>query len=362
MQVIPKFVSTDQNGSDPQEFLLEYFDSPNKLYSKIFLKGYQWPFDVKKVIGGSSIIDILVHIETVECNRRVFLDYRENPKNFDFAGLSSEAREYLEKSDALFGTPINRLEKMNPSAIELYAVNGIDLRTEPLEIAVCAQHNNGGLAGTIWWESTNIKHLFPIGEVNGSHGVTRPGGSALNSGQVGAFRAAEYIANRYAGWTLDIDAAIRLAAASKETQFQIIGGLADIKHRMSQFGALIRRPDELKTAVENARRQLQTDHSQLCLAHTVYLDAILYAINSKVGSRGSGLVIGGGLPIYPKLDVERWNMLPENEFYREKVMLTCYDPATGEMSHRWEPRRPIPEGGLWFETAWKAFRERIIYE
>jgi hypothetical protein len=39
--------------------------------------------------------------------------------------------------------------------------------------------------GNHWWESVNLKHLFPVGEVNGSHGVYRPGGSALNSGQVG---------------------------------------------------------------------------------------------------------------------------------------------------------------------------------
>ena len=86
---------------------------------------------------------------------------------------------------------------MNPGAIELYADHGIDLAAEPLEIAVCAQHNNGGLAGNLWWESTNIKHLFPVGEVNGSHGVTGPAARRLNAGQVGAFRAAEFIAQRY---------------------------------------------------------------------------------------------------------------------------------------------------------------------
>ena len=31
----------------------------------------------------------------------------------------------------------------------------------------------------------------------GTHGVKRPGGSALNAGQVGGIRAAEYIANVY---------------------------------------------------------------------------------------------------------------------------------------------------------------------
>ena len=91
MQVIPRFVSTNQDGSDEQEFLTPDF------YSKIFLKGYQWPFDVKK-IDGSSLIDILVYNETIKKNRRVFLDYRRNPTGFDFEQLSDEARIYLEKS------------------------------------------------------------------------------------------------------------------------------------------------------------------------------------------------------------------------------------------------------------------------
>ena len=42
---------------------------------------------------------------------------------------------------------------MNPPAIDIYAENGIDLYTEPLEIAVCAQHHNGGFAVNKWWES-----------------------------------------------------------------------------------------------------------------------------------------------------------------------------------------------------------------
>ncbi|MDR2705614.1 MAG: FAD-binding protein [Planctomycetaceae bacterium] len=361
MQVVPKFVSTDQNGNNPREFLLEYFDSPANLYSNIFLKGYQWPFDVRKVIGGSSIIDLLVYIETVEQHRRVFLDYRENPQDFNFDQLSAEAYSYLKNSAALLNTPIERLEKMNPNAVKLYAVNGIDLHNEMLEIAVCAQHNNGGLAGTIWWESTNIQHFFPIGEVNGSHGVARPGGSALNSGQVGAFRAAELIANRYNHWTLNLDAVVSKIRKSDESAFRQKRVVPDlVRQRMSQFGALIRRPDDLKIAVKDARQQFMHDNNPFCLAHAVYLDAILYAVLSGVGSRGGGLVIGGK-PIHHKLNANRWSLQPENEYYREKVLLSCYNPKTNEISHRWEPRRPIPETNLWFENVWQEFCNGKIY-
>jgi succinate dehydrogenase/fumarate reductase flavoprotein subunit len=212
MQVVPRFISTAADGeSVPQEFLTPYFETAGERDAMVFLKGYQWPFDWRKVQGGSSIVDILVYIETVLKGRRVFLDFRENPEGFAFEGLSEEARTYLTRSEALLATPIARLEKMNPGAIALYLDHGIDIRAEPLEIAVCAQHNNGGLAATLWWESVNLKHLFPVGEVNGSHGIYRPGGSALNSGQVAGFRAAEYIANRYADWTL-AEATARAAA------------------------------------------------------------------------------------------------------------------------------------------------------
>src|SRR5690606_35150479 len=121
-----------------------------------------------------------------------------------------ESYEYLRNSQALFGTPIERLAKMNMPAIELYKSNGIDLTSEYLEIDVCAQHNNGGLLGNIWYES-NLKHFFPVGEVNGTFGIYRPGGSALNSTQVGSFRAAQYIATNYRRSPLSIEDFLNIA-------------------------------------------------------------------------------------------------------------------------------------------------------
>jgi succinate dehydrogenase/fumarate reductase flavoprotein subunit len=84
---------------------------------------------------------------------------------------------------------------MNLGAIELYAAHGIDLYTEPLEIAVCAQHCNGGVTVDLNWQ-TELSGLYAAGEAAGTFGVYRPGGSALNSTQVGSLRAAEHIASR----------------------------------------------------------------------------------------------------------------------------------------------------------------------
>lgn len=404
MQVVPRFISTSADGKDEQEFLRPYFDNAGAMNSLVFLKGYQWPFDPRKV-GGSSIIDILVYIETVEKGRRVFLDFCRNPAEFDFTALSAEAREYLEKSGvAAIPSPIARLRLMNPGAIELYRDHGIDIAKEPLEIAVCAQHNNGGLAANHWWESLNLTHFFPIGEINGSHGVYRPGGAALNSGQVGAMRAAEYIAARYTKPTLnqkevhtalaaavdEVVAAARPALIheeAKETKKTAAPRRTwreermELQKRMSRCGAHIRSAAELEKAVQEARAQWKRigrdgggsadtpaglaeslRNRALCFAHLMYLEATLAQVQSGVGSRGSALVLDqGGLEVHPQLG-KKWRLAPENEAYRTQVLETRINAKTGKAAHEWVPCRPIPESDEWFETAWAAYRAGKIYQ
>lgn len=390
MQVVPRFISTDAKGKDEQEFLRPNFASPGDMNSMIFLKGYQWPFDPRKVVGGSSIIDILVYIETVLKGRRVFLDYRTEPADFSFDDLSEEALSYLKNSKALVATPIKRLQTMNPGAIELYLDHGIDIRKEPLEIAVCAQHNNGGLAANHWWESVNVKHLFPVGEVNGTHGVYRPGGSALNAGQVGSTRAADFIAHRYAGWTVDAKAAEKAASEALAEVSEFVARCKKastpwkavrrgFQTRMSEYGAHIRSLDGLKKAVREARAQWRAlaaegcgfkdtkgliealRNRHLCYAHLVYLEAVRHQVESGVGSRGSAMVLvpRGGAKAHPKLGPE-WRFAKEAEAYRKKVLET--DARGDKISNRWVDRRPIPESDLWFETAWAAFRRGETYQ
>ena len=372
MQVLPRFISTAADGrSDAREFLLEHFPDSGEMNTMVFLKGYQWPFDVKKATAGSSRIDLLVHAEIVEKKRRVFLDFRSNPAGLDFAALAPEAREYLEKSGACFGTPLERLRKMNPGAVDLYAEHGIDLSSEMLEIAVCAQHNNGGLAGNLWYESENIAHLFPVGEVNGSHGVCRPGGSALNAGQVGAFRAAEFIAHRYREWTLDTAAAGVLAEAVLEDLERRLRGKRDwradrkeLQRRMTEFGGHLRRVDQLDVAADAARKLLDdvfqagypaadTIHAitnfQLIYAHWLYLESIAFAASSGMGSRGSGAMIASD-----------GALIPENSVFRRFVLETVLTGAGVRV--RWAPRRELPETDGWFEQIWSEYRDGKVFE
>ncbi|TSA38714.1 MAG: FAD-binding protein [Porphyromonadaceae bacterium] len=345
-QVVPMYYSANQYGNDEQEFLNVHFPDKETLFSAIFLKGYQWPFDPKKVKNyGSSLIDLLLQQETA-AGRRVYIDFTRNPEGFSLDKLKPEARDYLERSDALAETPIERLKLLNPPAIDLYQSHGIDITREPLEIAVCAQHNNGGLTGDIWWES-NIKHLFPIGEVNGSHGNTRPGGSALNSGQVGGIRAAMKIKADYqlsvvgcqlsvASFTVRIE---RMLTGAGSLHYRDV--LVELQQRMSDHGGPVRDAETIADQVRQAWclwHRLNTELKavepselvaafrvfDLCLTHAVYLEAIAEYLNKSEDKNQDILAIN----------------LDENLHVQKE----------------WVPIRPIPKEEMWFEQVWKEFR------
>lgn len=394
-QVLPRYVSADKDLNDEKEFLTEYFDTVGGMFDAIFLKGYQWPFDPRKVLNfGSSLIDILVYNETVLKDRRVFLDFIHNPASnpdggLDFRKLGKEAYLYLERSNALFGTPIERLAHMNVPAIELYKNNGIDLAKEYLEIAVCAQHNNGGLEGNSWWES-NLRHFFPVGEVNGTHGVYRPGGSALNSGQVGSFRAAQYIASRYSQKPMQVDEFVQQIKVSVEEKIAIgesfAGNLSDVENvseirsrigeRTSKYGAHIRSSGGVRIALEEVKSELETivndtkssdlaqiskafQNRDLLIAQKALLSAIADYIEKGGKSRGSYLVQAedGELPLNSLPDDFRF-MLREKNHEENPIQVLSY--LDGECICEWRKARPIPKCDDWFENVWNEYRKDEI--
>lgn len=401
-QVIPRYVSTDGRGQDKREFLNDHFPDMGTLATAIFRKGYEWPFDPRKVAGcGSSLIDLLVYRERIIKGRRVFLDYTKNPSGggrlaeFSFGLLSEEARTYLDRSGALQATPIARLRAMNQPAIDLFRTQGIDLGREPLEIGVCAQHNNGGFKGNIWWES-NLRHLFPVGEVNGSHGVVRPGGSALNAGQVGSLRAARFIAARYRGKPLPVKAYLALAAPRVAGMIALADAaltrkpvralsfktaLTEIQNRMSACGALVRDPAEVagecRKAWELVRRVAEElavpgrssvaaafGLKDLALTHALFLEAIQEYLAKGGKSRGSFLVPGAnGEKPCPTLE-DRWRFeLAGSEDYPASRILEIGLDERGRVRKSWTAVRPIPRTDPWFETVWNDFRAgRIIKE
>ena len=399
-QAVPRYISTDAAGGGEREFLNDYFPDMGALSTAVFLKGYQWPFDPRKALdGGSSLIDLLVYEETVVKGRRVFLDFRADPKGggrlaaFEPGRLGPEAFSYLERSGALMATPIARLGKMNPPAIDLYKAHGIDLAREPLEIAVCAQHNNGGFRGSIWWESS-VRGLFPVGEVCGTHGVTRPGGSALNAGQVGSARAALFIARRRAGRPLPEPAFARAAGARVIEKWDLAGAmlgrpggrglaadecLAEVKRRMSRCGAVVRPPGEVRAEKGRARelwlrarRELRVDGVRglalgfralnLALTHAIYLEAIGEYLDRGGKSRGSYLVPdAAGRPPHPSLG-RRWaySLARPEDFVSSRILEIRLD-GRGAFKKAWVPVRPVPRPGGWFESIWADYRDdRIV--
>ena len=399
-QVIPRYVSTDKEGKDEREFLNEFFPDMGKLATAIFLKGYQWPFDPRKVSNfGSSLIDFLVYIETTIKGRRVFLDFTRNPsgagklEDFSFDLLSEEAYSYLEKSRALLPFPVQRLKKMNQPAIEVFKSKGIDLSREYLEIAVCVQHNNGGFKGNIWWES-NIKHLFPVGEVNGTHGVRRPGGAALNSGQVGSLRASLFISRRYKEKPPSVKSFLQAAQSQLKEKLdfarRMIGPKVrdreffksertEIAERMSAYGAHIRDPKKVKEEKAKAwdlyfrmKKEMKVKSARelasafkcldLCLTHAIYLEAIEEYLERGGKSRGSYLVLDSeGETPCPQMGKEwKFSLNPGNSFVDQKILEISLDRRM-KIHKNWVEIRPIPKEAAWFENVWNDYlKDKII--
>lgn len=388
MQVLPKFISTDKDGNDKKEFLNDFFEDKSEMLTKIFLKGYQWPFDVRKAMNGSSIIDILVYKETLK-GRKVFLDFRKNPldEDIDFKSLTLEAYEYLNKAGACFGTPLERLLYMNKPAVDFYKDKGVDLEKEPLEIALCAQHNNGGLSINSWWQ-TNLEGFFAVGEVAGSHGVYRPGGSALNAGQVGSTRAALYIANKCRGNETDDEEFIEATkqnvkkilkleeAVLSECEDNAREKLKVAQTRMSNVGSAIRNKveiekalNEVKTELNNISDNIKTTPKNLSitfrlrdilLCQYVYLSSMADYIENGGKSRGSALYSDedGEKPDNRLEDI--FKFLLDGGKKSEVIQETLL--KEGKVSFHWRKVRKIPEDDDFFENVWRDFREtKCIY-
>lgn len=391
-QVLPRYIAVDKEGH-PREFLPEYFSTPEQALNLVFLKGYQWPFDSEKV-AGSSLIDLIVHHERFHKGNRVFLDFRKNPLGLEhgYRGLSQEAREYLERSGATQETPISRLSHMNPNAVELYASHKIDLYEEPLEVAVCAQHNNGGLAVDLNWETT-LPGLYAAGEAAGTFGITRPGGSALNSTQVGSRRAAEHIADT-CGDSLPrkilsphLQSSVEHLLSQMEQllsggEHSLLGQREVFQNQMSLWAGQIRSLPEMQKLSEKLEKTLEDfwtetqvgspkdlpfalKNRDMLLVQSAMLSAMRLT-GKACGSRGSALMAAEqGTPVDMEEftggeELSPYRFQPGNGSHRKDWVQTLWKGDSFESA--FVPVRPLPKTNDWFETVWREYQERKMQQ
>ena len=394
-QVLPRYIAIDRDGRE-RELLNDYFDDPFQAADMVFLKGYQWPFDITK-INGSSMIDMIVHHETAVLGNHVFMDFTRNPSCVDregFSRLSEVTQKYLKNSGALTGTPIERLRIMNIPAIELYETNGINIASEPLEVAVCAQHCNGGLAVDANWQ-TSIEGLYAAGEAAGTFGVYRPGGSALNSAQVGSMRAAGHIALKNNSKNRNSAGALPKTELSEVElpEIELRNYIRDIKSwekprfrekqiylqkEMSRSAAFIRDEEAILKLVPMIQGELDCftsfamtegctpadlpellKYRDMLITQLALLNAILTA-GETFGSRGSSLFIRKDeIPVSGRLGEsvsEKLNGYRYAPFKEEAGNLALYTEKTEDgFVSKTLAVRPVPDRDTWFETVWNKF-------
>ncbi len=388
-QVIPRYISTDADGENAREFLSDYIDSPRAVLESIFKKGYEWPFSPARVKSEngylSSAVDLAVFSE--KClGRRVFLDFLHNPSELtvngktDLSAAGEEAHAYLVNCDATGERPIDRLAEMNRPAIDLYASFGVDLYSEPLEIAVCAQHCNGGVAVDKWYES-GVQGLFVIGEAAGVFGVQRPGGSALNSTQVGGIRAAEMISHRIAKKQNNVhdsltDMVVIYGNGQEKLTFDsVCEKRMNFARRMTESCSFLRRPTEISALESDVKAELAhfadygvTDarslrelyiYRDVLVTQLMMLGSVRAYIENGGESRGSYLIT----------DRETAEILSgeppgTDKIFFSKVVKSKLSDENGSLTAEayFEDVRPIPDVAYWFEKVYNAYRNGEIFE
>lgn len=397
VQVLPYVYSLDSDGNE-YNFLANYYRTTQELVSNIFRKGYQWPFHATRVMNfGSSLLDMAVAHEQ-QLNRHVFMDFRRNPqpvpgdKPFSLQHVDEDVRTYLENNDALGELPIDRLKQMNPLSIALYKMHGHDLTLEPLQFTMNNQHMNGGIEVDIWGQ-TSLPGCFAAGEAAGTHGVTRPGGAALNAGQVFAVRLARYIANssqhkphshtrKLASKELTTVKTVIEQALSNLKGQTIRDVKTQVQTRMSDSAGFICQAEKIKQANQDARHLVDSVYRHgISIRHaaeiaelfmwrhmTLASAAILAMLDDYVtrggGSRGARIILdkqGSCLPLTRYGPAEQWRFRPEQKSDRDKKLIIRFKHHQFIVGHK--KLRGVPDiKDNFFEKKWPEFLFGEIYQ
>jgi succinate dehydrogenase / fumarate reductase flavoprotein subunit len=346
VQCMPYIFSHDARGNE-HNFLADYYRTTQELASNIFRKGYQWPFHATRMLEfGSSLLDLAVFRES-QAGRKVFMDFNRNPlpvpsdAEFSLDRLDDDVRAYLSNSGALLAQPIDRLRKMNPLSIELYKRYKYDITQDPLEFAINNQHMNGGLAVDTWG-ATNLEGCYAVGESAGTHGVTRPGGAALNAGQVFGTRCAEHVAakrkrhEKAGAEKVLIEEAVAntLQSLQANSTLKAVAIQKDVQDRMSDHAAILCNIADVRAAVDAARGLNETIRQegvafdganealralqwrQMAIASEAVLTSLAFYLERGGGSRGARAVCspdGDRVPQARSGSLENLRFIPERD-------------------------------------------------
>ncbi|CAD0186646.1 hypothetical protein RUESEDTHA_03555 [Ruegeria sp. THAF57] len=395
VQVIPHIYSVDDSGAE-HHFLADYYRTTQEMASNIFRKGYQWPFHATRMLDfQSSLVDLAIVRENQK-GRRVFMDFNRNllpvpgDQPFSLDRLDDDVRSYLRHAGAVHDQPIDRLRHMNPLSIELYKRYKVDITTDPLEFAVNNQHMNGGIAVDIWGR-TNVAGIYAVGEAAGTHGVTRPGGSALNAGQVFGTRVAEHIAasrmaheaSKLDATTLAERALTRIEATLNTNSSRDAADIrSEVQARMSDHAGILCTPKDVSAAHKAAsdlnaqirRNGISFKRSgevgrvlqwqQMALASEAVLAALDHYIAKGGGSRGARAICdpnGDALPQAAHGPIPEVRFRSERDADKSEQLLVHMDGEDMVVTHR-KIRRFDQDARTFFERDWPAWLTGAIYD
>lgn len=392
VQVIPHIYSVDAHGAE-HHFLADYYRTTQEMASNIFRKGYQWPFHASRMLDfQSSLVDLAIFRESQK-GHRVYMDFNRNPEAIDepfsLDRLDPDVSTYLQNAGADHALPIDRLRYMNPLAIELYKRYKVDITTKPLEFAVNNQHMNGGIAVDTWGR-TNVSGIYAVGEASGTHGVTRPGGSALNAGQVFGTRVAEHVATMAQAATPSGSDLTQIAGSAVldivrvlDTQSTLTWKYvrADVQARMSEHAGILCTASDVENALSEAHalnaqirakgmtvsrpsevaRTLQWQ--QIALASEAILTALDYYIAQGGGSRGARAICdpnGDALPQSARGPLPEVRFRAERDSDKHSQLRVRLD-GTGMKVFK-VPNRAYCGDKSFFERDWPAWLTGKIYQ
>jgi aspartate oxidase len=240
------------------------------------------------------------------------------------------------------------------------------------------------------WAQSSLPGCYAVGEIAGTHGVTRPGGAALNAGQVFGLRCAEHIHARadksvpHDGVFID---ALANCAGEIRRNLNASHTLSvkevrdEIQARMSDKAGFICRGEDVDMALREAavlnaslnEKGIRIENpaqiakvmlwKQMALTSEAVLSALSLYIENGGGSRGARLVCSASGTAAPETrtgTLEEYRFRVEREVDRKTQIRVRYRDGRFE-TYESALRAMHHPGNFFFEKNWAPFLTGRIY-